>query len=72
MVFPVVHGTLCEDGTLQGLLEIAGLPYVGCGVLSSAVGMDKDVSKRLAAIQAGVNVLVAPYQLSIKQDQWLT
>ncbi len=66
VVFPVVHGTLCEDGTLQGLLEIAGLPYVGCGVLSSAIGMDKDVSKRLA-IQAGINV--APY-LVIKQDQW--
>ena len=48
VVFPVVHGSLCEDGTLQGLLELADLPYVGCGVLSSAIGMDKDVSKRLA------------------------
>src|SRR5206468_3590824 len=35
VVFPVVHGALCEDGTLQGLLELADLPYVGCGVLSS-------------------------------------
>lgn len=66
VVFPAVHGTLCEDGTLQGLLEIAGLPYVGCGVLSSAVGMDKDIAKRLA-IHAGINV--APY-LAIKQGEW--
>ncbi len=66
VVFPVVHGTLCEDGTLQGLLEMAGLPYVGCGVLSSSIGMDKDVSKRLA-IHAGIKV--APY-LVLKQDQW--
>ncbi len=67
VVFPAVHGTLCEDGTLQGLLELAGLPYVGCGVLSSAIGMDKDVSKRLAA-NAGINV--APYVV-IKHDHWL-
>ncbi|MEO8178424.1 MAG: D-alanine--D-alanine ligase family protein [Deltaproteobacteria bacterium] len=45
--FPIVHGTLGEDGALQGLLEMAGAPYVGCGVLGSAVGMDKDVAKRL-------------------------
>jgi D-alanine-D-alanine ligase len=45
--FPIVHGTQGEDGALQGLLEMAGVPYVGCGVLGSAVGMDKDVSKRL-------------------------
>jgi D-alanine-D-alanine ligase len=45
--FPIVHGTQGEDGALQGLLEMAGAPYVGCGVLGSAVGMDKDVSKRL-------------------------
>jgi D-alanine-D-alanine ligase len=47
VVFPVVHGTYGEDGTLQGLLELAGVPYVGAGVLGSAVGMDKDVMKRL-------------------------
>lgn len=41
VAFPVVHGTNCEDGTLQGYLEFLGLPYVGCDVLSSAVGMDK-------------------------------
>ena len=66
MVFPAVHGSLCEDGTLQGLLEIAGLPYVGCGVLSSAIGMDKDVAKRLA-INAGI--AVGPY-LVIKKAAW--
>jgi D-alanine-D-alanine ligase len=47
VVFPVLHGTFGEDGTVQGLLELAGLPYVGAGVLASAVGMDKDVQKRL-------------------------
>jgi D-alanine-D-alanine ligase len=47
-VFPVMHGTYSEDGTIQGLLEIADVPYVGSGVLGSAVGMDKDVAKRLA------------------------
>ncbi len=47
VVFPVLHGTYGEDGTVQGLLELAGLPYVGAGVLGSAVGMDKDVQKRL-------------------------
>jgi len=67
VVFPIVHGTLCEDGSLQGLLEVAGLPYVGCGVLASAIGMDKDVSKRLA-MNAGVNV--ASYMV-IKLEQWL-
>jgi D-alanine-D-alanine ligase len=45
--FPIVHGTYGEDGTIQGLLELAGIPYVGAGVLGSAVGMDKDVMKRL-------------------------
>lgn len=48
VVFPVLHGPLCEDGTLQGLLELSEVPYVGCGVLASAVGMDKEVAKRLA------------------------
>lgn len=66
VIFPVVHGTFCEDGSLQGLLELADIPYVGCGVLSSAINMDKDVSKRLAC-QAGISV--APYVV-IKQDQW--
>jgi D-alanine-D-alanine ligase len=49
VVFPVLHGTFGEDGTVQGLLELAGLPYVGAGVLASAVAMDKEVQKRLCA-----------------------
>jgi len=48
VVFPVLHGTFGEDGTIQGLLELAELPYVGAGVLASAVSMDKEVMKRLA------------------------
>jgi D-alanine-D-alanine ligase len=47
VVFPVLHGPLGEDGCVQGLLELAGVPYVGSGVLGSALGMDKDVMKRL-------------------------
>src|SRR5437879_7110547 len=50
VVFPVMHGTYGEDGTIQGLLDLAGLPFVGAGVLGSAIGMDKDVSKRLLQI----------------------
>jgi D-alanine-D-alanine ligase len=66
VVFPVIHGTLCEDGTVQGLLELADIPYVGCGVLSSAVGMDKDVSKRLI-MGAGMPV---PRFVTIRRGQW--
>ena len=47
VVFPVLHGTFGEDGTLQGLLELAALPYVGAGVLASSVSMDKDMMKRV-------------------------
>jgi D-alanine-D-alanine ligase len=47
VIFPVLHGTLGEDGSIQGLLEVAGIAYVGAGVLGSAIGMDKDVMKRL-------------------------
>ena len=49
LVFPVLHGPYGEDGTIQGLLELASVPYVGCGVLASAVGMDKSVMKVLFA-----------------------
>ncbi len=55
VVFPVLHGTYGEDGTVQGLLELAGMPYVGSGVIGSAVGMDKDMQKRLF-LQAGIPV----------------
>ena len=48
-IFPVLHGTFGEDGTIQGLLELAGIAYVGSGVLGSAAGMDKDAMKRLFA-----------------------
>jgi D-alanine-D-alanine ligase len=54
--FPVLHGTYGEDGTIQGLLEMANVPYVGSGVLGSAVGMDKDVAKRLLR-DAGIPVV---------------
>jgi D-alanine-D-alanine ligase len=47
IIFPVLHGTFGEDGTIQGLLELADLPYVGAGVLGSAAGMDKDIMKAL-------------------------
>ncbi|RUQ90380.1 D-alanine--D-alanine ligase family protein [Legionella septentrionalis] len=50
VVFPVTHGPLYEDGCLQGLLELVGVAYVGCTVLSSAVGMDKDIARRLACV----------------------
>jgi D-alanine-D-alanine ligase len=56
VVFPVLHGTFGEDGTIQGLLEIASVPYVGAGVLGSAIGMDKDVMKRLLR-DAGIPVV---------------
>jgi D-alanine-D-alanine ligase len=51
VVFPVLHGTFGEDGTIQGLLELADLPYVGANVLSSAVSMDKDIMKRVCRDQ---------------------
>jgi D-alanine-D-alanine ligase len=53
VVFPVLHGPYGEDGTIQGVFEIAGKPYVGCGVLPSALAMDKDVAKRIFD-QAGI------------------
>lgn len=58
-VFPVLHGKNGEDGTVQGLLELSGLPFVGCGTLSSAIGMDKQAAK-IVAEAAGV--AVAPYR----------
>jgi len=66
VVFPVMHGPLCEDGTIQGLFELADIPYVGCGVLSSAVGMDKDVAKRLAR-DAGLPIV--PF-VTLRGEKW--
>jgi len=55
VVFPVLHGPFGEDGTLQGLLEMANVPYIGCGVLASACGMDK-VAMKLLFLQAGLPI----------------
>jgi D-alanine-D-alanine ligase len=66
VVFPVLHGSYGEDGTVQGLLELAGLPYVGAGVLGSAVGMDKDVQKRLLR-DAGLPVV---RYATVERWQW--
>src|SRR5438045_5336991 len=66
VVFPVIHGPLCEDGTIQGLLELADVPYVGCGVLASAVAMDKEMAKRVVR-DAGLPIV--PY-LSLKHEHW--
>ena len=66
VMFPVLHGTFGEDGAVQGLLELAGLPYVGAGVLGSAVGMDKDVQKRFFE-QAGLPTV--PF-VAIRRSEW--
>ncbi len=66
VVFPVLHGTFGEDGTLQGLLELAMVPYVGADVLGSAVGMDKDAAKRLLSA-AGIPVVPS---VTVSQQQW--
>ncbi len=65
IIFPLLHGPYGEDGTIQGLLEMAGLPYIGCGVLASAVGMDKDVMKRLF-LQAQLPVV--PFRTLFTRD----
>ena len=65
VVFPVIHGTFCEDGTLQGLLELAMVPYVGADVAGSAIGMDKDVSKRL--LRDG-GIPVVPWKVITHRD----
>lgn len=66
LVFPVLHGPHGEDGTVQGLLELAGVPYIGAGVLGSAVGMDKGIFKQVMAAN-GLPVL--PWQL-IRKSEW--
>lgn len=63
--FPVLHGTYGEDGTIQGLLEMANVPYVGCGVLASSVGMDKGVAKMLFE-RAGL--AVASYKIYLRKE----
>ncbi|MEA9985521.1 MULTISPECIES: D-alanine--D-alanine ligase family protein [Subtercola] len=66
VVFPILHGPYGEDGTIQGLLELVGLPYVGDGVLASALGMDKHFTKTVLA-QAGI--AVAPWH-TVTARQW--
>ena len=66
VVFPVLHGTFGEDGTIQGLFELAGIAYVGSGVLGSAAGMDKDVMKRLFA-QAGLPIV---RHVTLLRSEW--
>jgi len=66
VVFPAMHGTFGEDGTIQGLLDLAGLPFVGAGVLGSAIGMDKDVSKRLLQ---GAKIPVVPW-ITVYRHDW--
>jgi D-alanine-D-alanine ligase len=66
VIFPVMHGTFGEDGTIQGMLELSELPFVGAGVLGSAIGMDKDVAKRLCQ-DAGIPVV--PW-ITIHRWQW--
>ncbi len=66
VVFPVLHGPMGEDGTIQGLLTLAGAPYVGCGVAASAAGMDKALARSLFAA-AGLPVL--PWKL-IRRHEW--
>ncbi|MDK1475068.1 D-alanine--D-alanine ligase family protein [Streptomyces sp. 549] len=66
VVFPVLHGPYGEDGTLQGLLELSGVPYVGSGVLASAVGMDKEYMKR---VFLSFGLPVGPYEV-IRPRDW--
>jgi len=66
VVFPVMHGTYGEDGTIQGLLDLAGLPFVGAGVLGSAIGMDKDVAKRLLQV---AKIAVVPW-VTVHRADW--
>lgn len=65
IVFPVLHGTFGEDGTVQGLLECAGLPYVGAGVLGSSIGMDKAITK---ALWAEKNLPITDYLVIQPED----
>lgn len=72
VVFPVLHGANGEDGTLQGLLELAGIPYVGPGVLASAAGMDKEFTKKLLAAEGlpvGFQIVLRPGVATLTDEQ---
>ena len=66
VVFPILHGRFGEDGTVQGLFELLGLPYVGNGVLASAIGMDKHVTK---TVLEGAGIAVAPW-VTLTRAAW--
>jgi D-alanine-D-alanine ligase len=71
VVFPVLHGPYGEDGTIQGLLELAGVPYVGAGVLASAAGMDKEFTKKLLAadgLPVGPQVVLRPHDETLQLE----
>ena len=68
VIFPVLHGTFGEDGTIQGLLELADIPYVGAGVLGSAAGMDKDIMKSLFRA-AGLPIVK---HVTFVRSEWLS
>ncbi|MDH3425809.1 MAG: D-alanine--D-alanine ligase [Acidimicrobiia bacterium] len=68
VVFPVLHGPFGEDGTIQGMLEMAGVAYVGSGVLASAAGMEKDVAKRLFT---AAGIPITPYEV-VRAQEWKT
>ncbi len=72
VVFPVLHGPYGEDGTIQGLIELAALPYVGAGVLASAAGMDKEFTKKLLAAEGlpvGEYVVLRPARATLSLDE---
>ncbi|MCV7321527.1 D-alanine--D-alanine ligase family protein [Mycolicibacterium confluentis] len=72
VVFPILHGPYGEDGTIQGLLELAGVPYVGAGVLASAAGMDKEFTKKLLASEGlpiGEQVVLRANQATLAPEQ---
>ncbi|CRK54138.1 D-alanine--D-alanine ligase [Rhodococcus sp. RD6.2] len=71
VVFPILHGAYGEDGTIQGMLELAGLPYVGPGVLASAAGMDKEFTKKLLAAEGlpiGHQVVLRPGVATVSEQ----
>lgn len=73
VVFPILHGPFGEDGTVQGLIELTGLPYVGNGVLASALGMDKHYTKSVleaAGVRVAPWVTVTPHQWSTQNELW--
>lgn len=72
VVFPVLHGPYGEDGTIQGLLELAGVPYVGAGVLASAAGMDKEFTKKLLTadgLPVGPHAVLRPSRPALSVDE---